>query len=325
MTTSKYLDNFYITIFLDSYRDTSSPVLKNNADYPYEIRYYLKNIDLKKLHIYLINNNYFIRASIEDVLNTLKVKDLKRILERNGIVPTGRRKTNMEKIKNISPSKIINYLPNNYKNYYSISPKGLEFIKNNYDFILIKKHYNFKIDEELYCNFRNSDHSFFSTCEQLFLSQLKDDFDSDSSYTKKILFDKLSKLYDLYNFQKKALFYALAELYIELSCDSTIPTLAFINLDLTPVSLKSRQQQILSEFNNYVSPQDDTIDIIYKNRQHYDERMIKKIFSIPLSLNVCSEEYFKQIIKGIFNNSFNKEETIKNIKQMFRNINFIKK
>lgn len=244
------MNDFYKTIFLNYFKDLSSPVL-NNEDYPFILKEKIKNIYLPQLHKTLIKEGYFIQSPILDVLNTMKVKELKMILEYNGIKSTGRRKTNMDKLKQLDESQIVKYLPINYKQYYSLSSKGHEYIKKNYDYVQIMNYYKFKIDVNIYNTFRTIDHSFFDGCEKMFISQLNDVSKLKTSYSKQVMYKSLAHLYDLYEIYDKALYYALADLYVELSADSVITTLGFPGTDLShPLSLSSRKKQILLEFNS---------------------------------------------------------------------------
>lgn len=316
---------FYKTIFLNYYKDIASPILKD-FEYPFILKDKIKNTSLSLLHKQLIDDKYFIRSSIEDILNTLKVKELKEILKKNNIEATGRRNTNMIKLKQLSKSQIVKYLPSNYNQYFSISQQGYNYIKDNYDYVLIMKYYQFKIDIDIYNKFRTKSHSFFESCEKMFINQLNEVSNLKSSSSKQVMYRKLAKLYDIYGIEDKALFYALTDLYIELSCDSTIPTLEFSSFNLSsPNSFDSIKKHILSEFNFYVSPQDDVIEIIYRNQKQFNYKMIDKIYNIKLMLNLCSKEYFIEVITNIFQNSFNKEKTINKMKKLFNNTKIVTK
>lgn len=314
---------FYKTIFINYYKDMASPILRD-IEYPFILKDKIKTISLSLLHKQLIDEKYFIKSSIEDILNTLKVKELKEILEKNGIESTGRRKTNMIKLKQLSKSQIVKYLPMNHNQYFSLSQQGYNYIQDNYDYVLIMKYYQFGIDVEIYNKFRTKTHSFFESCEKMFIYQLNEVSNFKSSYSKQVMYSQLSKLYDIYGIHDKALYYALAHLYVEVSCDLIIPHLTFLGLDLSnPISLENRKKEVLSEFDYYISPQDDMIEIIYKNKESFNYKMIDNIYMITLEINLCSKEYFIEIITNIFQNNFNKENTVNKIKKLFNDIKIV--
>ncbi len=315
---------FYKTIFLNYFKDLASPILKD-LDYPFILRDKIKSIKISSLHVQLIYQGYFTKSSVEDILKTMKLKDLKNILESYGILSTGRKNTNIEKIKKLSFNQIEHYLPNNYNEFYSLTEKAYDYIKNNNDYILILKHYEFPIDVSLYNAFRNNNHSFFETCEKMFLSQLTDVMNLKTSYSKKIMFRYLSKLYDMYQLKEKALFYAMADLYIELSGNDIVSTLELKCINsasrkerINNFKLRKLKKEILSEFNYYISPQQDTINIIYKNKDVFNVKMVDNIYDINLMLNLCPKEYFICIVYDIFNETFNKNKAINQIENNFK-------
>ena len=107
----------------------------------------------KKLHISLIRKGYLIPSPLKDLLLNLSTAELKTILESCGLKKSGKKEDLVKRILlEVDYCILNNYL--NDKNYYSLSEKGIVFLKLYSDYIILHKYAKFGIDIEEYENYK---------------------------------------------------------------------------------------------------------------------------------------------------------------------------
>ena len=136
-------ENYAIALFLHSM--SSHPVKASSSpdEFPRYVSYDFGIHDPVKFFHDLLKEGYFRESTPSEILKTYTVTDLKKILSDNGEKETGKKTDLIERIEaNISPENLP--IPK----MYSVSDKGLEFIKQNEEFIkLFRNPYNITYGE----------------------------------------------------------------------------------------------------------------------------------------------------------------------------------
>ena len=137
-------DKDYSTaVFLSMLSSRAQTIGKDDDAYPRYVSYELGIHDPIKKHKELLKNGYLRPATNLEILETLKVADLKNILEGNGIQAKGKK---AELISRISESVDCNKL--NLPSMYCVSEKGLAFMEQNEDYIKLHGNpYNISFEE----------------------------------------------------------------------------------------------------------------------------------------------------------------------------------
>lgn len=113
-------------------------------EFPRSLAYDLKIYDPIKRFKEFIKEGYLRKSSTAEVLNTLKVADLKSILDENGVDSKGRKKSDLiERIQSsISPDKLA------LTEMYSVSDKAIDFIHKNEELLkLFRNPYSVTYEE----------------------------------------------------------------------------------------------------------------------------------------------------------------------------------
>lgn len=139
-------------VFLYWLSSGAKPLYTNMDDYPRYVSNELGICNPIKKHRELLNDGFLEPADKISILATLKVNELKAILESEGLPVKGKKADLIDRIAESVPTDKIN-LPD----MFSVSPKGLSFMEDNSDFINL--HGNpYNISYEEFIDARNKCH-----------------------------------------------------------------------------------------------------------------------------------------------------------------------
>lgn len=125
--------DYIITVFLSLFKKEPQ---KKEGKFPTYIHYELGIINEKQYFDEMIKSQFIEPAPQNSVLALLKVSELREILENNGLKKTGNKPILVERILSEADLSQIQILT---ESYYSLSQKGINFLKSHNDFIRIRQ------------------------------------------------------------------------------------------------------------------------------------------------------------------------------------------
>ena len=291
------------TIFL--WANSKASPIKNNDSYP---RYLLYECGIKnaaKYHKDLIASGYFEEASVEQVLNSLKVTELKNILISLGITTTGKKEELILRITNNADDSVIAHYCQ--EKLYILSPIGQTFLQEHNDYVLVHKHQNWGISWQEYDAKRISGQSYYDTMWAIFNEQLVNNH-HDYGRTQYLY---MYQLLNEENKRERALRMLLQVLYIDLSGVDGIQW-----YDMYRQGLYSTKK-VRDCFDTVITLAPGIIDSIKKFDDIYTDDIIDKIYEQQLPVQICNKKLFSYIIHSVIEGTYDKEVTEEKLKQAY--------
>lgn len=132
-------NNFYKAVFLDRY--STGVHIMSDTEYP---RYFYYDFGIKSpssFHKKLIREGYYSPSEISDILESMRISDLKIVLKNLNTTTTGKKSELINRILNSTSSDhLMLVLQSDGTEFYSLSDKGKKFVKKHADYILLFKH-----------------------------------------------------------------------------------------------------------------------------------------------------------------------------------------
>lgn len=289
------------TVFL--WAHSKAAPIKDNGSYA---RYFLYECGIRdpaKYHRELIGTGYFEEASVEQMLNSLKVTDLKEMLTVLGQSTTGKKDALVWRIvNNADDSLITRYCP---EKLYMLSETGQSFLREHDDYIMIHKHKNWGIGWKEYDSHKIPGHSYYDTMWGIFNEQLAkgpQDF-GRCQY----LF-----MYQLLNEEGKreqALQMLLRVLYIDLS---GVDVLRYRDMYRQGFYNQKQMREcfdvVIMLAPGIVNPIKDFADV-------YSDEMIDTVYEQKLPIQVCDKKLFLSIVHSVLDNTYDQEITKEKLKR----------
>ena len=251
--------------FLHMLSFQANPIKAKADDYPRYVSYELKINDPIKKHKELLKAGYLRESTAAEVLGTFKVADLKAILEANGIPPKGKKAELIQAAANLDPAALK--LPV----MYCVSEKGLDFIKQNEDFI--KLHLNpYEISFEEFITAKSNAHPHFKFNDIIWFifNQREMSFPVDAYGLKRNNRLHMAMFLKSENRLKDSLYHYIEVLYYDINNPS---------FDVIAPKIK---------------------EAIYELKDHYTDEMVSKCYSRIYLPNKIPQESFMFILNGIF-------------------------
>ena len=134
--------------------------LMDKAEYPHYLSYNCELDDISKFHKKMIDEGYFRISTIEEKLSMLTLLEIKKILNSFSLPTEGKKNVLIQNaIKNISQEKLAKILPK----MYSLSQKGIDFIKKHDDCIKLHQHKDLNISWAEYICAKEEGFDFYDT------------------------------------------------------------------------------------------------------------------------------------------------------------------
>lgn len=238
-------------------------------------------VNIRKLHIWLYENNYLRNATPREALNLYKVDELKTILNNMGLKKTGNKQSLIDRIAENLDDSMKEKLSNECDRYFR-SEKGERFLSENQDYILFhRKQYGVTFQE--FCKHRIlqgrnrlfHDTIFQALTQKAYTYQVK----GYISQLEMIYHNLSDSLYDEEKYEL-SLQNALCRLYFSTNLASNYYLFSLGNVRFDGIeSAKSR-----------ISPEDTfnpyTINRILELKQFFNEHLLDVVYS-STSLSYC--------------------------------------
>lgn len=251
--------------FLHMLSFQANPIKAKADDYPRYVSYELKINDPIKKHKELLKAGYLREATTVEALGTFKLADLKAILESNSIPAKGKKADLIQAAASLDSAALK--LPM----MYCVSEKGLDFMKQNEDFI--KLHSNpYGISFEEFINAKNTASPYLKFNDIIWF-----------------IFNQREMSFRIDDYGSKR--------------NNSLHMAMFLKSENRLVdSLLHYIEVLYYDINN---PAFDTIapkikEAVYELKDHYTDEMVERCYSRIYLPNRIPQEAFKFMLAGIF-------------------------
>lgn len=289
---------YALTIFLWAHQK-ASPV-RRKEEYARYFAYDCGINDPEAYHHYLISKGYFEQASTEEMLSTLKVDDIKRMLKENGLSTTGKKADLINRATSEIDEKTLQSRFN--QPHYVLSSLGNEFLENHSDYILLHKHGSWGIDWKEYDANHYPGCSFYDTVWAILNKRVLEDnhnFGRNEYYFMYQLLAEEKK-------RKRALEMLLRVLFVDLSGSCAIGSFTLYNDGYLS------KKELEESFGIAIMLAPGIVHPIAEYKDVYTDSVIDRLYEQSLPIQVCEKELFRDIVESIINGSF--DETIAEVK-----------
>ena len=293
------------TVFLWALNKIS--VVKSNDEY---VRYFLYELGIANpsaYHNQLISEGYFEKASPSEMLNTLKVAELKQLLTDMGESATGKKDALIEKLAaSVSDEKMRQLFPTPH---FVLSEKGSTFISEHNDYVLIHQHKNWGIDWKDYDARKKPGYSFYDVVWGMLNERVLTETHNFGA-------NAYLNMYQLLKEEGKrgnALEMLLQVIYIDFS-----GSLGMNCYSLYKSNVYSKQE-LLEYFNVAVVIAPGLVNDLREFADIYDEGIVDHVCERRLPIQICSKELFKQIIGSVFDGTYNESDAEALLKKAYCN------
>ena len=282
------------TIFLWCVGRKATPVMKRD-EYPSYLFYDCNIQNASKYHKEMIQEGYLEPAPIADNLATLKLPELKEILQKNGLSTSGKKADLISSIITNIPEKTLSSMFPEKK--YILSDKGKAFLEENADYVKLKEHQNWQISPAEYDAAKGSNSRFYDVCWGILNSRIRR---ADN------LVDHRNIYYNMYSLLKEegknqnAMEMLLRVLYYDVN-------------SLSSGYLNSYRQGYISkrEFLEKASQEVYFAPGIMKDigdmEEFFSEDMTHRLYSHKDAMQPCSEKLFSEIVHSILDGNFDED------------------
>lgn len=165
-----YQGDYAKTLFLYAHKNISA--IKPSSEY-YRYFYYECGIqDAATYHLSLLKQEYLRPATLEEKLQTLTIPALKDIAAAFNLPMSGKKTDLINQIIRLDrPSDIESHLP--YQVYTALSEKGVDFLAEHNDYVLLHRHKDWGINWQEYDKRKNG-HSFYDVVWGIFNERLSE-------------------------------------------------------------------------------------------------------------------------------------------------------
>ncbi len=287
-------------VFLNAYSKASHVMKK--TDYQRYLLFECGIRDAAAFHMQLINEGYLVKANIKQILETYNLTELKNVLKEIGQPVSGKKEVLVKRIiDNADESVLKRYSKNNL---YALSEKGENFLNNHIDFIRIHKEHNYwNVNYEEYKQYHVEGENFNDTLWRIYNEraiQDKGNFGRNEFYN-------MFKLLEHEGKRVHALFMLLRILYIDVSGVDNLYLFKYGSVCIDDID----------EYFAFIFMTSDLLDKIREYSDVYTEDLVDRVYESALPIMVCPKKYFKEIVKSIIDDEFDKEQVKTELKRYF--------
>ena len=307
------MEKFAKTLFLNSLPELCP--IKEPDKYHTYLKWVAKIDDPTGYHAKMVEEGYLEKPEYRKILNSKKVTELKEILGELNLAKSGTKGALINRIiENTSEEESMKIIEN--FNGYVLSGKGLNFIRENYDYVqlhdlnLIK--IEISVNEYGYNKSKLNDDSKF---EDVISYTLREHIEKSSPNVDPLYFEFAH--YDFAKFSEKTRNYAesilsyMVALYISTSGIKSKDSIVFYKskakhskFDVESIELAARTTYLFA----------GAADGIKDLKDYYKDEMVDEIFeSIKLPVNILTKDDFKVILNEIMLNRDYDEDKINKI------------
>lgn len=276
----------YGMVLLLSAYDKTSPI---PDEYPlyFERECHLTNP--ASLHYKLICDGYLVPSSISEMLFTLKVPELKMILNSYGLKTSGKKEELVSRILSYAdPDALRSYFKGT--ECYSISSKGAEFLSSHQDYVVLHRYSQLGVGLQEYESCKRKCH--LADCTDILIRIYRSKCHSDRYSMINHTF--LMQLYDDTHVHDKALFEFLVLLYLRANYyDSFV----WINEMSKYLSLSDAAAHVLDSARCVRVFSTQTASFFVSHYQYFTTKMVDTIYShFDLPVTVISKHDFLAVL-----------------------------
>lgn len=305
----EYQGDYAKTIFLWSQRKAGT--IQRANKYPQYIIYECGIADPFGYHKKLLDEGYFEKSKIQDMLASLKASELKEILKEIQLPTSGKKEALIDRIPNNLDIKIVQrYFP---EESYSLSKMGKDFLAAHQDYVLLHTHKTWQINWQEYDSKHKLGSTFYDTVWGIFNERL---LIETFNYGRNVYLS-MSQLLEEEGKTVQALEMLLMVLYIDVSGSDIVKRIPIYRSGMFT------KKELLESFDVDIMLAPGIVDAIASYKDLYSEKMIDRIYKHELPLQICSKKQFSSMIHSIIDGTFDAEQEIKKLQIEYNK--FIKK
>ena len=274
--------------------------IRDNSKYPQYIFYELEITNPKKFHLRMLEENYFKMATLDEILSSYRVNELKDILKSHNLKISGKKDILISRIINeISPNE-LEEIKNN-SSLLTLTKKGKEFISNHFDYIEFHKKKNWGIDLNEYLMVKKNlpfKGSFNDVAWGIFNQKSNEYYFSKDFSLLRNTFLHMSELLKDENRSEQSYEYLLKVLYMDISgvCQDDIKY--YYDGIYSKNDLKENVKKYSRNMFMFAPA---IMHELILNKSLYSDSLVDNIFStIVLPYNCCTNQLFKNIMHEMF-------------------------
>ena len=291
------------TIFLWAH-SKASPI-KDNDSYAQYFLYECGIRNPSKYHRELISAGYFLEATADQKLSSLKVTELKEILSTLGQSTTGKKDALVWRIVNNADDDLITrYCP---EKLYMLSEMGQAFLREHDDYVMVHKHKNWGISWKEYDAHKVPGQNYYDTMWEIFNEQLSKQ-PRDYGRTQYLF------LYQLLSEEGKrehALQMLLRVLYIDLS---GVEGMQWYDMYRQGIY---KEKEIRELFNIVIMLAPGILHPIKEFEDIYSDDVVEQLYEQKLPIQVCEKKLFLSIVHSVLDGSYDGEATSEKLKRAY--------
>ncbi len=310
-------NNFHKAVFLNRY--SIGVHVMRDTEYP---RYFYYDFGIKKpssFHKKLIREGYYKPSEISDILESMRISDLKIVLRNLNTTTTGKKLELIDRIlTSTSPDQLMHVLQSDNTEFYSLSDKGKKFVEKHADYILLFKHRDkWHIEFKDYISakkFLPGTNNFYFVIQSIFKDREFENWKNNNYRSLAFDYQNIADLSSKIGNLEQALIYYLKALYLE------IISANFHNLSLYKEGIYSKydcKKGFIKPYLTYMLMK------IYELREFYSQNVLDEayeVFDHFFEFILCDKKTFECLVEDIINNNFDNEQWILKFKEIYLNI-----
>lgn len=250
------------------------------------------------LHQQLIGENFFVPSSVSEKLSSLKVVELKQILQSRGLKVSGKKADLIDRIlANIDLDDLHIFFQND-EIRYSLSTKGKEFLKSHEDYVRFHRYARYGIKLEKYEYAKSLLKS--NICEEILIYIFEQKKNKDKY--NRLYHYILSQLYDTVKCPENALHEFLIVKYFDINY---INAFRWLQNELQYSTFSEATQRVFETQKNCLAFSPNDAAYIAQHAAAYSHVTAGSIYTeYPLENLLVSESRFYSMLSEIYDESF---------------------
>lgn len=299
-----YQGDYAKTVFLNRYSKSSE--VKDNSAYPQYFLYEFGIRDCKEFHTSLVEEGLLSIAPVSEQLKSLKVDELKIILQAIPENASGKKDVLLSRIAAHANHPAVQARIS--ASCYSISEKGSEFLQQNSDYLLLYKHKSWGISKSEFEHCSHGKNTFYDTVWGILNAKLNKAFQKGENGI--VYYQIMAELLEEEKKYSRALSVMIRVAHLHL-CDISYLQVAimeykehdlsiFRNPDTRQTMEKYWRERMA--FRSAIPPK--LVQKIREYKEYYSEDMCNEVCCGSHPDSFCTSLQFKQIIRSILDDTY---------------------
>ena len=291
------------TIFL--WAHSKADTVKKNDGYARYFLYECGIRDAEKYHLDMIEAGYFSEANEIEILEAMKVADLKKILSELSMPVSGKKEVLIQRILHSSKKPLDRmYFP---ETMYSLTEKGKNYLRQHEDYVKIHKHNTWDIGWQEYDKRHCPGQSFYDTVWGIFNERLLSDTHHYGRHEYFCMYQLLAEE----GKRKKAMEMLLRILYIDLSGVNGETTFELFKKGL------STFEDLEDHFHVAVMLAPGIVYPVAEYADVFDRSIVDKLYEWKLPVQICDKNFFLDIINSLFDGTYDEQDVEEKLKARY--------